>query len=90
MFRVDCASSSASPFSSVAGGGGNGVFGGGFGGGGGESGGESGSGSGDLKNSKVVAGASAADEVSGFSPDVLILDVGVRVGYFLDAFLLLV
>lgn len=69
--RLECVSSSAASFetSSSGGGGGGGEFGSG-GGGGGSDGGDA--------ESNSVAGAVGAEEVSALSPDVIILDVGVR------------
>ena len=71
--RLECVSSSAASFGTTSGGGGGGgEFGGGGGGGGG-----GGSNGGDAE-SNSVAEVVGAEEAPVLSPDVIILDVGVR------------
>ncbi|GAV65366.1 E1-E2_ATPase domain-containing protein/HMA domain-containing protein/Hydrolase domain-containing protein [Cephalotus follicularis] len=72
--RLGCVSSSAALFGTGGGGG----VGAGFGGqsGGGDDGGSHGGGASDGGDSKAKLGAGVGDEVSAFSPDVIILDVG--------------
>lgn len=68
--RLECVSSSAASFGTTSGGGGGGGEFGGGGGGGGSNGGDA--------ESNSVAEAVGAEEAPVLSPDVIILDVGVR------------